>query len=106
MQIVKTPTSKNYQDYLLSALNDPERIAKTIEVVLQESEDLSGLLRLTLMDIMEAKIHNNTLSNEAKLAFDKLDQILVKSNGTEIYALVALLSTLDLQIKIDSVFKT
>ncbi|MGI0480782.1 hypothetical protein ACN4EE_08320 [Geminocystis sp. CENA526] len=98
---MKTPTSKNYQDYLLSAFNHPERIAKTIEVVLQDSEDLSGLLRLTLTDIIEAKIKNKTLSNDAKLAFNKLDQILVNTDGTEIYAFIALLSALGLEIKID-----
>lgn len=106
MQSVKTLTSKNYQDYLLSALNEPERMAKNIEVVLQDSENLSGLLILTLTDIIEAKINNNTLSNEAKLAFEKLEQILCKSDGTEIYALVRLLSTLGLQIKIDSTLKS
>lgn len=102
MQTVNTATTKSYQDYLLFALNDPERIAKNIEVVLEDTENLSGLLRLTLMDIMEAKIKNKTLSNEAQLAFEKLDNILVKTQGNEIYALVDFLSALGLKIKIDS----
>lgn len=100
MQIVNKSTSKDYQDYLLSALSNPERIAKNIEVVLEEKECSSGLLRLTLTDIIQAKIKDNTLTEEAKLYFEKIDKILAQTNGEEIYTLVDLLSALGLKISI------
>ncbi len=100
MQTVKTSTTKNYQDYLLSALSDRERAAKNIEVVLEDKERLSGLLRLTLNDIIQAKIKDKTLTEEAKSNFEKIDEILAKTDGQEIYALVDLLSALGLKISI------
>lgn len=100
MQIVNKSTSKDYQDYLLSALSNPERIAKNIEVVLEEKERSSGLLRLTLTDIIQAKIKDNTLTEEAKLYFEKIDKILAQTDGEEIYTLVDLLSALGLKISI------
>ena len=53
MQTVKISTSRDYEEYLLAALNDPERAANNIEVVLENQERLSGLLRLTLNDIIQ-----------------------------------------------------
>jgi DNA-binding phage protein len=100
MQIGNKSTSKDYQDYLLSALSNPERIAKNIEVVLEEKERSSGLLRLTLTDIIQAKIKDNTLTEEAKLYFEKIDKILAQTDGEEIYTLVDLLSALGLKISI------
>ena len=88
MKTVKNLTSSDYQDYLLSALSNPERAANNLEVVLEEKERLSGLLRLTLSDIVQAKIKNNTLSDEAKLHFEKLEQILSTTNGEEIYTFI------------------
>lgn len=100
MQTVKTSTTKNYQDYLLSAFSNQERVAKNIEVVLEDKERLSGLLRLTLNDIIQAKIKDKNLTEEAKLNFEKIDEILSQTNGEEIYALVDLLSALGLKISI------
>ena len=100
MKSVKDLTSRDYQDYLLSVLSKPERAANNLEVVLEEKERLSGLLRLTLSDIIQAKIKNNTLSDEAKLHFEKLEQILSKTDGEEIYTFIDLLSTLGLKLSI------
>lgn len=101
MQIVKISTSRNYEEYLLEALSNPERAANNIEVVLENKERLSGLLQLTLNDIIEAKIKNNTLTEEAKFYFDKLEQILSKTDGEEIYTFVDLLSALGFKLSID-----
>jgi DNA-binding phage protein len=97
---MKTLTSKNYQDYLLSALSDSERAAYNLEVALEEKERLSGLLRLTLTDIIQAKMKDNTLTDEAKLQFEKLEQMLVKTDGEEIYTFIDLLSALGLKLSI------
>ena len=100
MKTVKNLTSRNYQDYLLSALSNPERAANNLEVVLEDKERLSGLLRLTLSDIIQAKIKNNTLTDEAKLHFEKLDKILSTTDGEEIYSFIDLLSALGLKLSI------
>lgn len=100
MKTAKDLTNKDYQDYILSALTNPERAASNLEVALEDKERSLDLLRLTLSDIIQAKIKNNTLSDEAKLHFEKLEQILLKSNGEEIYTFLDFLSALGLKLSI------
>ena len=100
MQTVKTAPTKNYQDHLAIALNDPQRAAGNIEIVLQEKERLSGMLQLTLEDIINARKKANNLSESAQLASEKLAAILAQTNGQEIYSFVDLLEELELQINI------
>ena len=68
MQSVKTPASKNYQDYLNIALNDAERAASNIQIALEEKDHLKGLLKLTLEDIITARQQANDLSETAHIA--------------------------------------
>ena len=68
MQTVKTAPTKDYQDYLAISLNDPQRAAGNIEMALQEKERLSGMLQLTLEDIVNARKKANNLSESAQLA--------------------------------------
>jgi predicted transcriptional regulator len=72
MKDVKMPTSRSYQDYLISALKNPERAAGNIEVALelQGKDPQPELLRLTLKDVMEAREQMNNLSEEAKLCYE------------------------------------
>lgn len=100
MQTVKTAPTKNYQDHLVIALNDPQRAAGNIEIVLQEKERLSGMLQLTLEDIINDRKKANNLSESAQLASEKLAAILAQTNGQEIYSFVDLLEELELQINI------
>jgi hypothetical protein len=100
MQTVKTAPTKDYQDYLVIALNDPQRAAGNIEMALQEKEPLSGMLQLTLEDIINARKRANNLNESAQLAYEKLAAILTQTDGQEIYSFFDLLEELRLQLSI------
>ena len=100
MQTVKTAPTKDYQDYLVIALNDPQRAAGNIEMALQEKESLSGMLQLTLEDIINARKRANNLNESAQLAYEKLAAILTQTDGQEIYSFIDLLEKLGLNINI------
>lgn len=100
MKDVKTPTTINYRDYLIKSLQDPERAAGNIEVALELEEKDPELLRLTLKDVVDARLQMNDLSDIAKQHYAKLDQILSDTGGTEIYTLVSLLDALGLQLTV------
>ena len=105
MKEVKTPTSRSYQDYLISSLKDTEHAAAYIEVMLEledgEEEPLPvELLRSALKDVMDARAQSDNLSEEAKGFYEKLDKILLETKGAEIYGLVELLNALGYRIAI------
>ena len=104
MKDVKMPTSRSYHDYLISSLKDPERAAGNIEVALEleEKDPQPDVLRLTLKDVIEARVRMNKLSEEAKQSYEKLDKILLETGGVEIYGLVELLDALGFRIAIAS----
>ena len=80
------PTSDSYLDALLEELKDPERAAGSIEVALElEGKDPQpDMLRLTLKDVVEARVRMKNLSEEARLCYKKLDKILLETGGLEI----------------------
>jgi DNA-binding phage protein len=102
MKDVKMPTSRSYREYLISSLQDPERAAGNIEVVLEleEKDPQPDMLRLTLKDIVEARVQMNAFSEGAKLSYEKLDKILLETKAAEIYSLVEFLDALGLHIAI------
>ena len=105
MKDVKTPTSRSYDDYLISSLKDVEHAAAYIEVMLEldEGEEEPSpveLLRSALKDVMDARLLSDNLSEEAKGFYEKLDKILLETKGAEIYALVELLDALGYRIAI------
>ncbi len=102
MKDVKMPTSDSYHDALIEDLKDNERAAGNIEVALEleEKDPQPDILRLTLKDVMAARLQMNNLSEEAKLCYEKLDKILLETRGTEIYSLVELLDALGFRLAI------
>jgi len=100
MKDVKTPTTRNYRDYLIKSLQEPERAASNIEVALELEEKDPELLRLTLKDVVDARLQMNNISDQAKQHYAKIDQILSETGGTEIYTLVALLDSLGLRLAV------
>ena len=102
MKEVKMPTSDSYLDALIEELKDPERAAGSIEVALEleEKDPQPDMLRLTLKDVIEARVRMNKLSEEAKQSYEKLDKILLETGGVEIYGLVELLDALGFRIAI------
>jgi DNA-binding phage protein len=89
-------------DALIESLKDPERAAGSIEVVLEleEKDPQPDILRLTLKDVVEARVRLNNLSEEAKRSYEKLDKILSETGGAEIYGLVELLDVLGFRIAV------
>jgi phage replication-related protein YjqB (UPF0714/DUF867 family) len=51
MQSVKVPTSRDYQEYLVNSLKDPERAAGYITAILEESDPEPELLSSALDDV-------------------------------------------------------
>jgi DNA-binding phage protein len=102
MKNVKMPTSDSWHDALIESLKNPERAAGNIEVVLEleEKDPQPDMLRLTLKDVIEARVRLNNLSEEAKRSYEKLDKILLETGGSEIYSLVELLDALGFRIAI------
>jgi DNA-binding phage protein len=102
MKNVKMPTSDSWHDALIESLKDPERAAGDIEVVLEleEKDPQRDMLRLTLKDVVEARVRLNNLSEEAKRRYEKLDKILSETGGAEIYGLVELLDVLGFRIAV------
>ncbi len=68
MKNVKMPTSDSWHDALIESLKDPEEAAAYIEVALEleEKDPQPDMLRLTLKDVVEARMRSNNLSEEAK----------------------------------------
>ena len=102
MKDVKMPTSDSWLNALIESLKDPEEAAAYIEAVLEEKDPEPELLRLTLKDVIDARVQINALSDEAKLRYEKIDNILSKTGGYEIYGLVELLDALGYRIAIES----
>ena len=102
MKEVKMPTSDSYLDALIEELKDPEMAAGSIEVALEleEKDPQPDILRLTLKDVVDARVRMNNLSEEAKRNYEKLDKILLETGGAEIYSLVELLDALGFRIAI------
>ena len=102
MKEVKMPTSDSWLDSLIESLKDPEEAAAYIEVALEleEKDPQPDMLRLTLKDVVEARVRLNNLSEEAKRSYEKLDKILSETGGAEIYGLVELLDVLGFRIAV------
>jgi DNA-binding phage protein len=102
MKNVKMPTSDSWHDALIESLKDPERAAGNIEIVLEleEKDPQPDMLRLTLKDVVEARVQANNLSEEAKRSYEKLDKILLETGASEIYSLVELLDALGFRMAI------
>ncbi len=87
MKNVKTPTSDSWLDALIQSLKNSDRAVGYIEAVLEEKDPEPELLRSALKDVVAARLLSDNLSEEAKQHFEKLDKILAKTGGTEIYTL-------------------
>ncbi|MEB3282090.1 MAG: transcriptional regulator [Lyngbya sp.] len=100
MQEIQVPTSDSYHDYLIESLKDSEEAAGYIEVALEEACDEPYLLRKVLKNVMEARMKMNNLSESAKQNYEKLDQALAESGGSEIFTFVELLNALGFELSV------
>ena len=92
--------SVSYQDDLIEFLKKPEAAAAYIEAILEEKNVEAELLPLALSNIVEARGGIIQLSNAAKLYYEKLQNLLSKTGGDEVYLLVALLDALGFQVNV------
>ena len=100
MKDVKAPTSRSYQEFLIESLRNAEEAAGYIEVTLTEASDEPKLLQMVLKDVVDSRLKFNNLSELAQLQWEKLDKMLTKSGGAEIYSLVELLEALGFKLEI------
>ncbi len=101
MKDVKTPTSRNYREHLISSLKDTQEAAAYIETFLELEEGFEPeLLRSALKNILDARLRINNLSEETKQHYKKLDKILLETRGNEIYSLIELLNAFGFRIAI------
>lgn len=100
MKNVKMPTSDSWLDALIESLRDSQEAAGYIEAILEEKNPEHELLRAALKDVVDARLQMNILSEEAKLCYEKLYNILLETGGSEIYSLVELLDALRFRIAI------
>jgi DNA-binding phage protein len=99
---VKTQRSRSYRDYLVSSLKDTEHAAAYIETFLELDEEgfEPELLCSALKEVVEAREQMNNLSEEAKLRYEKLDKILLKTKAAELCSLIEFLDALGFRIAI------
>lgn len=100
MKNVKAPTNDSYRDYLIESLQDPEEAAGYIGAILEEKDPEPALLRNAIRKVIEARIRMNALSEFGKKNHEKLDKMLTKSGGSEIYSFVELLEALGFKLEI------
>lgn len=101
MKNVKMPTSRSYQEYLISSLQkDRERCAAYIQAVLEEKDPEHELLLLVIKDVIDARMQTNSLSESAKLKWKNLEKMITESGGSEIYTFVELLDNLGFVVAI------
>ena len=84
MKNVKMPTSDSWQDALIESLKDSQEAASYIEAILEEKVPEPELLRAALKDAMNARMQMNNLSEEAKVCYEKLERMLLETEGSEI----------------------
>ena len=97
---VKAPTSRSYQELLISSLRNAEEAAGYIEVTLTEASDEPKLLQMVLKDVIDSRLKFHNLSESAQLQWEKLDKMLTASSGSEIYCFVELLEALGFKLGI------
>jgi hypothetical protein len=93
MQSVKVPTSRDYQEYLVNSLKDPERAAGYITAILEESDPEPELLASALDDVAIA------LGGEGDRQWVKDFGASDKSQA--VYELAAWLDSLGLKLTVD-----
>jgi DNA-binding phage protein len=99
--MLKISSSDSWLDSLIESLTDPEEAAGYLSVALEEKASTRQLLRNAIKDVVEAYSKINNLSEEAKLHYEQLENLLAKNGGSEIHSLINLLSALGFRLTVD-----
>ncbi len=102
MSEVKTQRSRNYQEYLIESLKNPERAAGYMSVMLELDEEGYDpkMLRSALSEVVEARKQLGDFSEFGQQHFEKLDKMLAENGGNEILALIEFFDALGYRIGI------
>jgi probable addiction module antidote protein len=93
------PRSKNYQEYLIESLKDPEEAAEYLNVALKDGDP--KIFLLALRNVAEALGGITKLSKKTKLNRVNLYRILSKKGNPELYSLEILLRALGLKLAVE-----
>ena len=94
MQSVKVPTSRDYQEYLVNSLKDPERAAGYIAAILEESDPEPELLASALDDVAIA------LGGEGDRHRQWVKDFGASDKSPSVYELAAWLDSLGLKLTV------
>jgi DNA-binding phage protein len=94
MKNVIETTSKNYNDFIIEKLKNPEHAAGFIEAILEEKDPEPELLKNALLKVIHAYKKSGKLTESATINYQKLEEILTNSNGKEIYTFMQLVQDL------------
>ncbi len=102
MKEIKTPTSTSYREYLINSLQNPERAAGYIAVMLELDEEGydAKIFRSALKEVVEARKRSDNYSETAQQHYEQLDKILAETGGAEILKLVEFLDALGYRISL------
>lgn len=100
MNEVKILLSDSWQNALIESLQNPEEAAAYLSAALDSEDSDTQLIRAVIQDVINAKLRINNLSEAAKDFYEKLDEMLSKSGGQEIFTLVCLLNNLGFSVQI------
>lgn len=101
MSSVTTPTSRDYHEFIVARLQDPEDAASFLEAILQEDDPEPELLKNALSKAIEGLSQGKKVSESARQKYQHLNNLLERSGCEEIYGFVQLLQALGMQISIE-----
>jgi DNA-binding phage protein len=94
------PKTRNYHDYLIKSLKQPEEAAAYIQAILEEKAPEPELLLMVLRDVVKAQCEISKMAQEDRQNWEKLQELLKASGAEEVYRFIALLKTLKLKTEI------
>lgn len=99
--MLKISSSDSWLDSLIESLTDPEEAAGYLSVALDDKTSTHQLLRNAIKDVIEAYSKINKLSEDAKLHYEQLDNLLSKNGSSEIQSLLELLNALGFKLTVN-----
>ncbi len=100
MKNVEVPISDSYDEYLISSLKDPEEAAAYFEAILEEQNPEPELLQKALRNLTAALGKEVMSSEQAKLYYQQLDELLSQGGSDAIYSLGVWLNALGLKLTV------
>jgi DNA-binding phage protein len=94
------PKTHSYHNYLMKTLQEIEESAAYIQAILEEKDPESELLLTVLKDVVKAQDKLSIMAVGEQENWEKLQELLKRSGGEEIYRFIDLLNALGLKAEI------